>query len=104
MKKVLLLLSFFLSTNALAQTFNYQCDGHTLKIMLSPNAAFLDGKAFRYKSGETDGEITKMTFFGPSGEVLKFLVNPVTNLYRIGITSGGGFEEKNCTEIGDVSN
>ena len=40
--------------------------------MLSPNAAFLDGKSFEYKNGETNGETTKMTFFGPSGEVLKF--------------------------------
>ncbi|WP_272449736.1 hypothetical protein, partial [Escherichia coli] len=64
-----------------------------------PNAAFLDGKSFEYKNGETNGETTKMTFFGPSGEVLKFLVNPVNNLYRMGLTSGATFEEINCTEI-----
>jgi hypothetical protein len=63
------------------------------------NAAFLDGKSFEYKNGETNGETTKMTFFGPSGEVLKFLVNPVNNLYRMGLTSGATFEEINCTEI-----
>ena len=63
------------------------------------HAAFLDGKSFEYKNGETNGETTKMTFFGPSGEVLKFLVNPVNNLYRMGLTSGATFEEINCTEI-----
>ncbi|HBN0479164.1 TPA: hypothetical protein L1N00_004655 [Escherichia coli] len=82
-----------------AQQFHYQCEGRDLKIMLSPNAAFLDGKSFEYKNGETNGETTKMTFFGPSGEVLKFLVNPVNNLYRMGLTSGATFEEINCTEI-----
>ena len=71
----------------------------TISPWLSPNAAFLDGKSFEYKNGETNGETTKMTFFGPSGEVLKFLVNPVNNLYRMGLTSGATFEEINCTEI-----
>ncbi|MEX5808421.1 hypothetical protein AB6H35_27370 [Citrobacter freundii] len=70
-----------------------------LLIRTFPNAAFLDGKSFEYKNGETNGETTKMTFFGPSGEVLKFLVNPVNNLYRMGLTSGATFEEINCTEI-----
>ncbi len=99
MKKILFFSLFLLSANSFAQQFHYQCEGRDLKIMLSPNAAFLDGKSFEYKNGETNGETTKMTFFGPSGEVLKFLVNPVTNLYRMGLTSGARFEEINCTEI-----
>ena len=41
----------------------------------------------------------KDDLLGPSGEVLKFLVNPVNNLYRMGLTSGATFEEINCTEI-----
>ncbi|GJL27292.1 hypothetical protein TUM17574_56680 [Klebsiella pneumoniae] len=99
MKKIIFFSLFLLSASSFAQQFHYQCEGRDLKIMLSPNAAFLDGKSFEYKNGETNGETTKMTFFGPSGEVLKFLVNPVTNLYRMGLTSGATFEEINCTEI-----
>jgi hypothetical protein len=101
MKKIIFFSLFLLSASSFAQQFHYQCEGRDLKIMLSPNAAFLDGKSFEYKNGETNGETTKMTFFGPSGEVLKFLVNPVTNLYRMGLTSGATFEEINCTEIQD---
>ena len=77
MKKILFCSLLLLSASSFAQQFHYQCEGRDLKIMLSPNAAFLDGKSFEYKNGETNGETTKMTFFGPSGEVLKFLVNPV---------------------------
>ena len=99
MKKILFCSLLLLSASSFAQQFHYQCEGRDLKIMLSPNAAFLDGKSFEYKNGETNGETTKMTFFGPSGEVLKFLVNPVNNLYRMGLTSGATFEEINCTEI-----
>ena len=95
MKKIIFFSLFLLSASSFAQQFHYQCEGRDLKIMLSPNAAFLDGKSFEYKNGETNGETTKMTFFGPSGEVLKFLVNPVTNLYRMGLTSGATFEEIN---------
>ena len=99
MKKILFCSLLLLSASSFAQQFHYQCEGRDLKIMLSPNAAFLDGKSFEYKNGETNGETTKMTFFGPSGVVLKFLVNPVNNLYRMGLTSGATFEEINCTEI-----
>ena len=99
MKKILFCSLLLLSASSFAQQFHYQCEGRDLKIMLSPNAAFLDGTSFEYKNGETKGETTKMTFFGPSGEVLKFLVNPVNNLYRMGLTSGATFEEINCTEI-----
>ena len=99
MKKILFCSLLLLSASSFAQQFHYQCEGRDLKIMLSPNAAFLDGKSFEYKNGETNRETTKMTFFGPSGEVLKFLVNPVNNLYRMGLTSGATFEELNCTEI-----
>ena len=99
MKKILFCSLLLLSASSFAQRFHYQCEGRDLEIMLSPNAAFLDGKSFEYKNGETNGETTKMTFFGPSGEVLKFLVNPVNNLYRMGLTSGATFEEINCTEI-----
>ena len=99
MKKILFCSLLLLSASSFAQQFHYQCEGRDLKIMLSPNAAFLDGKSFEYKNGQSNGETTKMTFFGPSGEVLKFLVNPVNNLYRMGLTSGATFEEINCTEI-----
>ena len=99
MKKILFCSLLLLSASSFAQQFHYQCEGRDLKIMLSPNAAFLDGKSFEYKNGETNGETTKMTFFGPASEVLKFLVNPVNNLYRMGLTSGATFEEINCTEI-----
>ena len=99
MKKILFCSLLLLSASSFAQQFHYQCEGRDLKIMLSPYAAFLDGKSFEYKNGETNGETTKMNFFGPSGEVLKFLVNPVNNLYRMGLTSGATFEEINCTEI-----
>ena len=99
MKKILFCSLLLLSASSFAQQSHYQCEGRDLKIMLSPNAAFLDGKSFEYKNGETNGETTKMTFFGPSGEVLKFLVNPVNNLYRMGLTAGATFEEINCTEI-----
>ena len=99
MKKILFCSLLLLSASSFAQQFHYQCEGRDLKIMLSPNAAFLDGKSFEYKNGETNGETTKMTFFGTAGEVLKFLVDPVNNLYRMGLTSGATFEEINCTEF-----
>ena len=99
MKKILFCSLLLLSASSFAQQFHYQCEGRDLKIMLSPNAAFLDGKSFEYKNGETNGETTKMTFFGPSGEVLKFWVNPVNNLYRMGLTAGATFEEINGTEL-----
>jgi hypothetical protein len=53
MKKILFCSLLLLSASSFAQQFHYQCEGRDLKIMLSPNAAFLDGKSFEYKNGET---------------------------------------------------
>ncbi|MFP2442849.1 hypothetical protein ACLEU9_23630 [Escherichia coli] len=44
MKKILFCSLLLLSASSFAQQFHYQCEGRDLKIMLSPNAAFLDGK------------------------------------------------------------
>ena len=65
MKKILFCSLLLLSASSFAQQFHYQCEGRDLKIMLSPNAAFLDGKSFEYKNGETNGETTKMTDLDP---------------------------------------
>lgn len=79
--------------------FKYKCGSHDLTMMLSPNAAYLDGKPFEYKSGETNGEVTKMTFFGDGAQILKFLADPASNSYHYGLSQGGSFEEETCTEV-----
>ncbi|MFV9404184.1 hypothetical protein [Raoultella ornithinolytica] len=69
MKKILFCSLLLLSASSFAQQFHYQCEGRDLKIMLSPNAAFLDGKSFEYKNGETNGETTKMGSVPAEGEM-----------------------------------
>lgn len=101
MKKLLLAFFtaslFFISNTSFAQTFKYQCGEHKLTVMLSPNAAYLDGKPYTYKHGETDGAVTKLTFYGDSN-VLKFLADPASNNYKLGLTSNSSYEEKDCQE------
>lgn len=103
MKLFLLLVSFFcvscFPVASFAQSFSYQCGKYQLRINLSPNAAFLDDKPYTYQNGESNGETTKMTFYGDNGDVLKFLVNPALNFYRMGLTSGSNYSEEDCKEI-----
>ncbi|MEG3132374.1 hypothetical protein SC206_02165 [Rouxiella sp. T17] len=80
-----------------AQSFNYKCGDHRLTINLAPNSARLDGKAFEYKDGDSDGVSTNMTFYG-DGDVLKFLAVPANDTYKMGLTSGGNFEQSDCME------
>ncbi|HGG8722595.1 hypothetical protein, partial [Klebsiella quasipneumoniae] len=63
MKKILFCSLLLLSASSFAQQFHYQCEGRDLKIMLSPNAAFLDGKSFEYKNGETGNDSNLLIVF-----------------------------------------
>lgn len=100
MKKITLASALFLlfSSPSISQTFKYDCGGNELVVSLSPNSARFNGERYDFYDGESDGRATKMVF-SRYGNILKFIAEPMSNSYKMGLTKGSDFKSYNCTEV-----